>query len=307
MKKDKITIVVPVYNTEKYLGECLDSLLAQTYDNLSIICVNDGSIDNSQLVIDEYIKKDKRISTTAIENSGAATARNKGIDVFLKNNDSEYITFVDSDDTIKSDYIEKLYNALINNEVECSTCNLYVDELENNNTILYSIDEAIDLYLEDRMFHESPVCKLFKKRIVENVRFNDGKHFEDTFICYRWLNELKSVAHVNYLGYIVRERADSTTRVEYSNFNYHKVEAGLEIYNNYKNTKFEIKAYNKYLGIIYYFIIKTNAIKDKVETNKVAIEEIKKVVKNNGFKNQKLKFYPFTIATKLGLIGIIRL
>lgn len=307
MNKELITIVVPVYNTEKYLGECLDSLLSQTYENIEIICVNDGSKDNSQNVIDEYIKKDSRIVSCSINNSGAASARNKGIDVFIQRDKSNYITFVDSDDTVENDFIEKLYETLTKYNAKCSTCNLYKYEVNNKETVLYTQDEAIDLYLEDIMFHESPVCKLFAKEIVEKVRFNDGKHFEDTFICYRWLNELSVIAHVNYLGYIVRERENSTTRVEYSDYNYHKVEAGREIYNFYKNTKFEKKAYNKYLGILFYFIIKTNAIKDKVKTNKLAIEEVKTIIKTNGLKNQKLKFYPFTIATKLNLIGIIKI
>lgn len=308
MNKQIVTIVVPVYSTEKYLGECLDSLLCQSYESIEIICINDGSTDNSQKVIDEYIKKDNRISSYLINNSGAASARNKGIDVFIERNKSDYITFVDSDDTVENDYIEVLYEGLNKYNADVATCNLYryKGERGSKNTHLYSKDEAIYNYFQDKVFYESPCCKLLKKDTVKTVRFNDGKHFEDTFICYRLLNVLNNVAYVDYAGYNVRAREDSTTRLEYSDYNYHKVEAGLEIYNNYKNTRFEKLAYNKYLGIIYYFILKTNAISHKVSKNSVAISEIEELIKKNGFKNAKPKFYPFIVLTKLKLLKLIK-
>lgn len=306
---EKITIVVPVYNTEKYLGECLESLLCQTYSDLSIICVNDGSKDNSLQVIKEYADKDKRISYLSIENSGAATARNKGIDEFLKRNDSEFITFVDSDDTVQNNFIDNLFSSLKRFDADAACCDLYYGKGDRGNGefICYSQDEITYEYFKDLKFNESPCCKLLKKELINKVRFNDGKHFEDTFICYKWLNRIKKCAYVNYAGYNVRQRENSTTRVEYSDYNYHKVEAGLEIYNNYKGSKFEDIAYNKYLGILYYFIIKTNGIKDKVSMNAQAIEDARNIVKENGFKKQRFVFYPFTIATKFGLIGVIKI
>lgn len=309
MNKDLITIVVPVYNTEKYLGESLDSLLCQTYNNIEIICINDGSTDGSQKVIDEYTKKDNRVSSYAIKNSGAASARNKGIDIFLERNNSNYITFVDSDDTVEKDYIEKLYEALTKYNADVATCDLYRNQTNrgSKNTYYYSKEEAINYYFVDKVFYESPCCKLLKKETVKTVRFNDGKHFEDTFICYKLLNILDTIAYVDYASYNVRAREDSTTRIEYSDYNYHKVEAGLEIYNNYKNTKFEKMAYNKYLGIIFYFILKTNSISSKVTKNSVAIKEVECIVKNNGYKNAKPRFYPFILLTQLKLLKYVKL
>lgn len=309
MNKQLVTIVVPVYNTEKYLAECLDSLLVQTYKNIQIICVNDGSKDDSQRIIDDYLKKDNRIFSTIIKNSGAASARNKGIDMFLEMNNSNYITFVDSDDTVEKDFIECLYNAIIQNNGDIATCKLYRNKGERGSKIskLCTKDEAIYGYFKDQIFYESPCCKLIKKGIVKKVRFDDGKHFEDTFICYKLLNVVNSIAYIDYASYNVRARSDSTTRQEYSDYNYHKVEAGYEIYCNYKNTKFEKLAYNKYLGIIFYFILKTNSLRDKVSKNKIAIKEVEDIVKKNGFANAKPRFYPFILLTKIKVIKLIKI
>lgn len=308
MKKDIITVVVPVYNTGKYLTECLDSLLSQTYENLHIICVNDGSTDDSQMVIDEYKRKDSRISSCMIPNSGAASARNCGIERFLEDGRSDLITFVDSDDTVEKDFIESLYDTMAVFGADVATSDLYrfKGDRGSREKKLYTVQEATYEYFRDRVFYESPCCKLLKKETVNKVRFRDGKHFEDTFICYEWLSNVKTVAHTDYAAYNVRVRSDSSTRVAYSDYNYHKVEAGLEIFEHFKGTEFERLAYNKYLGILFYFIMKTNGLKN-VGTNSTAIAEAKQLIKKNGFRNADLRFYPFIFATKLNLIELIRI
>ena len=304
MNKDIVTIVVPVYNTEKYVGECLDSLLCQTYENIRIVCVDDGSKDNSFEVVHNYELKDERVSYYRKENGGAASARNFGIEIFLKDDGSEYITFVDSDDTVENDFVETLYTALKEYDADVATCNLYRYKggRGSKEKHLYSKNEAINGYFRDQIFYESPCCKMFRKDIVRKVRFDEGKYFEDTFICYKWLNEIDKVAFVDYASYNVRVRSGSTTNSGYSNNNYDKIEAGKEIYENYKGTEFEQRAYNKYLGIIFYFLLKTNRKKDTISKNRQAINDIKEIIKKNGFSNAYLKFYPFIIATKLNFI-----
>lgn len=308
MKKNVVTIVVPVYNTDKYLGECLESLLCQTYSDLHIICVNDGSTDDSQKIIDTYKKRDPRISSYMILNSGAAGARNCGIDLFLKDNRSDLITFVDSDDTVEADFIESLFDTLKEYDADVATCDLYryKGDRGNRQKKLYTVKEATYAYFKDKVFYESPCCKLFRRETVEKVRFRDGKHFEDTFICYQWLNSVKNVAHIDYASYNVRVRSDSSTRVAYGDHNYDKVEAGLEIFNHFKDTEFERLAYNKYLGILFYFILKTNGIKS-INKNATALKEAKQLVKKNGFKNADLRFYPFILATELNLLKFLKI
>lgn len=308
MNNELISVVIPVYNTEQYVKECIESLLCQTYSNIQIICVDDGSSDNSRQVINEIIKTDNRVSYYYKENGGAASARNYGIDIFYKDDRTNLLAFIDSDDVVKDDYIETLYNLLnkYDADVSCLDMNELDDpEIGDKSTRLYTRQEVLYEYFKDEIFRESPVCKLFRKKTFETLRFPDGKHFEDTFITYKLLETFDNVAHINYYAYKIRMRDNSLTRNTYSNDNYDKVEAGLEILNYYKNSEYENLAYNKYLGIIFYFIMKTNKNKDKVSKNEVAIKEIKEVVKKNGFKNARLIFYPFILLTKLNMIGKI--
>lgn len=111
----KVSIIIPIYNVEQYLAQCLDSVINQTYKNIEIICVNDCSLDNSFRILDEYSKNDKRIKIINRENNGGlSAARNTGLD----NASGKYIYFLDSDDWIDLDYIEKMLNAAIKNDVE---------------------------------------------------------------------------------------------------------------------------------------------------------------------------------------------
>ena len=103
-----ITVIVPVYNVEKYLRRCLDSIIGQTYQNLEILCIDDGSIDNSGVICEQYAARDARIKVIHQENQGLSTARNRGLDAA----EGEYIAFVDSDDYILEDMFERLYIAL---------------------------------------------------------------------------------------------------------------------------------------------------------------------------------------------------
>ena len=110
----KVSIIVPVYNVEKYLKRCLESLVNQTLKDIEIICVNDGSTDGSLAILNEYVRNDDRIVVINQENSGQSVARNRGIDVAK----GEYIGFVDSDDWVCEDYFERLHNSAIQNNAE---------------------------------------------------------------------------------------------------------------------------------------------------------------------------------------------
>ena len=113
MHNPLISVVVPVYNVEQYIRECVDSIVSQTYCHLEIVLIDDGSLDNCPVICDEYAKKDSRIKVVHQKNGGLAKARNVGIE----NSSGEYITFIDSDDYIASNYIEILYRGIIENNV----------------------------------------------------------------------------------------------------------------------------------------------------------------------------------------------
>lgn len=123
MGEDLISIIIPVYNMEKYLNKCLDSVLNQTYNNIEIILINDGSKDNSEKICKLYEKKDSRIIFINKENEGVSSARNLGLDIAT----GKYIFFVDSDDYIKENTIEKLYNNMVSSKAELSICGFYED------------------------------------------------------------------------------------------------------------------------------------------------------------------------------------
>ena len=117
---EKITVIVPVYNVENYLNKCLDSLINQTYKNLEIIVINDGSTDNSGEICQEYAQKDNRIIYIEQENGGLSDARNTGLERMT----GSYVTFVDSDDWVEPDYVEVLYNKLLQLEIIVSLMSL---------------------------------------------------------------------------------------------------------------------------------------------------------------------------------------
>lgn len=113
-----ITVIVPVYNVEKYLRRCLDSIIRQTYQNLEILCIDDGSIDNSGEICEQYAARDARIKVIHQENQGLSTARNRGLDTAT----GEYIAFVDSDDYIAADVLEQLYQSAVSSDATCVIC-----------------------------------------------------------------------------------------------------------------------------------------------------------------------------------------
>ena len=115
---DLVSVIVPIYKVEKYLGKCVDSIINQTYKNLEIILVDDGSPDNSGKICDEYAKKDNRIKVIHKENGGLSSARNAGLDVAT----GEFIAFVDSDDRIHLDFVEKLYRAIKEENADIASC-----------------------------------------------------------------------------------------------------------------------------------------------------------------------------------------
>lgn len=307
MNNETIGIVVPVYNTQNYVKECIDSILKQSYEDYKLILVDDGSYDNSLSVIKEI--KDNRIIIININHAGVSHARNIGIDYCLNDSSIKYITFIDSDDTIENDYLECLYNTKIEYCVKTSCCFIRrYDDRQNIGTYnkrLFSKKEILYNYFEDKIFFESPCLKLMDKEIFSDLKFEEGKHFEDTYICYKIIEKNDSIAYIDYYGYNNREREGSAVRSEYSNYNYDKVAASFEIYKYYENTEFAKLAYNKYLGSLIYFILKTNSNKKSISKNVFALRELKNLINENGLKDMKIKFIPFIILTKIGLIDKI--
>lgn len=186
-----ISVIVPIYNVEKYLERCVESIINQTYKNLEIILVDDGSPDCCPKICDEYSKKDKRIKVIHKENGGLSSARNAGLDVAK----GEYVSFIDSDDVVDEKFIETLYNLCIENNCDISECNFQRFEKDivkssNNCEIkVYTNHEMQErLYIPEYFARGIVVWnKLYKKYLYDDVRFPIGKLNEDEFTTYKVL------------------------------------------------------------------------------------------------------------------------
>lgn len=210
--KDLISIIVPVYNVEEYLEKCIDSILNQTYKNLEIILIDDGSSDNSANICDQYEKKDSRVKVIHKKNSGMSDARNTG----MKIANGEYIGFVDSDDYIKQDMIENLYNLLKKNKADISIC--AYELLDKNkkpsaklNGKIYSFNniDAIQELLKSKLITSHCWNKLYKKQLWETIQFPIGRKFEDMAVMHLVFEKAKKIVYKNEIGYYYIKRSNS--------------------------------------------------------------------------------------------------
>jgi len=215
----KISVIVPVYKVELYLRQCLDSIIAQTYNNLEIILVDDGSPDACGFICDEYAKKDDRIIVIHKENGGLSDARNIGIDIAS----GEYLTFIDSDDWIELDMVEFLYDNLENNKADISCCNYYLAYMNStmvlnnyNEIILFEKQEAVKEIFFNKRIHTFFWGKLYKKNIFNYLRLPKSKHYEDIFIMLDILLKTNKIVVCNVVKYYYRQRKSSIVHRNYT-------------------------------------------------------------------------------------------
>ena len=209
--KPLISVIVPVYNVEKYVGRCLTSITNQSYTNLEIIVVNDGSTDNSLSVCEAYAAKDNRIKLITQENRGLSGARNTG----LRHYTGEYVTFVDSDDWIHRSMIEFLYDVLMRLDSEMSLCaSLRVSEemIPDKNYkeiegITHTCEEFLKLFLSGK--YTACWSRLFKKDIISGFEFPEGLNCEDYIYMYEAIRRIKTVAIINLPLYYYYVRPNS--------------------------------------------------------------------------------------------------
>lgn len=208
-----VSIIVPVYNVEKYLTRCLDSLINQTLKDIEIICVNDGSKDNSLDILKTYAEKDQRIIVLSQENAGLSAARNTGMDVAK----GEYIGFVDSDDWVDLDFFENLYNEAKNNDCEIAVADFIREHPHKkkkrlNITKSEIFETAEDKYLACKTYREGCVWnKIYKTEFLKriNLKFVVGMYYEDRDFTARSLFYSKKLITVpnTYYRYFVNPKS----------------------------------------------------------------------------------------------------
>ena len=216
---EKISVIVPVYNVEQYLERCVDSIINQTYTNLEIILVNDGSTDNSGKLCDELAKKDERIRVIHKENGGLSDARNRGIEEA----ESDLVGFIDSDDYIDNDMYEILLKNLNNTDADLSMCALYdvynntpEAQVTNKETWKLSSEQAIKMVMEAKILSVTAVNKLYRKSLFTDLKFEVGKIAEDAFIMIKLLDKCEKIVATNEKKYYYVHRENSITTQKFS-------------------------------------------------------------------------------------------
>lgn len=223
--KELISIVVPIYNVDKYLDNCLTSLIKQTYENIEIILVDDGSIDNSAYICDTWLLKDSRIRVIHKKNGGLSDARNAGIRIAK----GVYITFVDGDDSVDTDMIEYLYLLQKKYSVDISICShtIVTDDKkcvnlgERYSEKIMGVEEALDRMLCEAGYSVSVCGKLFKRELFNHVKFPVDKLCEDNGTTYKLFDQVTSLAYGPKGKYYYYKRENS---IMTSSFNLKKMD-----------------------------------------------------------------------------------
>ena len=214
MTQDLITIIVPIYNVEPYLHKCIDSILAQKYNHLEIILVNDGSTDNCGAICDEYAVIDSRIKVIHQSNRGLSQARNVG----LAKANGEYIGFVDSDDWISPHMYERLYYEIVKNETDIAACGMYIAtdkdvylkrQSYSGIAKILTRKEALTSLVAFTKISTSAWNKLYKKSVLLTNPFPKGKYYEDLYSMPDILSRCNNVVYIDtpYYYYYLRENS----------------------------------------------------------------------------------------------------
>lgn len=213
----KISVIVPIYNVEKYLERCVNSIINQTYQNLEIILVNDGSPDNCGTLCDKIAESDNRIKVIHKENGGLSSARNAGLDIAT----GEYVAFIDSDDWIEPDFVEVFEKLLTENNADFSACGMITDygnaivENNKNDFKAFKADkkEIFNQIIINPDFYGYACNKLFKKDIICNLRFDETlMSCEDLDFCVRLAAKCNSAVYTKEKFYHYMQHSASMTR-----------------------------------------------------------------------------------------------
>ena len=205
----KVSVIVPVYNVEKYLDKCLKSLINQTLKDIEVIVVNDGSPDNSQKIIDKYVKKYENVKSYEKKNGGLSDTRNYGLQYVT----GEYIAFIDSDDYIDNTMLEKMYNKAIKDDLDivvCDSIEVYDDSkfILKKSNLNYSKNDVNNYIISPPM----ACCRLYKKYLFDNVNFEKGIFYEDLNLTPSLVKYTDKVGFVDEGLYYYVQRNNSIMR-----------------------------------------------------------------------------------------------
>jgi len=280
-----VSIIVPVYNVENYLARCIDSILKQSYNNLQIILVDDGSIDKSAVICDKYADRDSRILVIHKTNGGVSEARNIGID----NAKGDYICFIDSDDFVCETYVEDLLSVALKYNADISMClfekgnkdrfNDFTKENQVNIMVLTNLDALEKLY--DKVLNVNMVVlwnKLYSTKLFDNIRFPVGKLHEDEFIIPKLLLRSNKII-INKYNYYYFQSPNSIMRSDFKISRLDAIEAYEEriiLLRQNNLGKLANKAFNVYIYLLITYICILDSSKNK-KYREINVELMKKL------------------------------
>ena len=303
MNQPLISVIVPVYKAEAYLDKCVQSIRNQTYANLEIILVNDGSPDRCGEMCDTYAKEDSRIRVFYKENGGQSSARNLGLD----NMTGEYVGFVDSDDWIEPDMYSHLYALIEEHSAQIACCGVCLDYPDgrvshfnpqypaDNQVRIFATDEALRETLQNTRVTYSPCDKLYHKVCFPGLRMTEGKIFEDMEILPKWVERAQTVVYDPTPKYHYIMTESSTIRGTYNLQRMAEADVAREKAEDYKIRHPELynEAYGRYIAICLSIIHISKGIAECAERRKQLIAEMKGTLPKGALqtlsRNEKLK------------------
>lgn len=270
MQQPLISVIVPIYKVEDYLDKCVLSVLHQTYKNLEVFLVDDGSPDNCGAMCDQYASADPRVKVIHKPNGGLSDARNVALDVMT----GEYVAFVDSDDTIAPDYIEVLYRLIEKHKAQMSVVDFAFDyegvplsiEDRKYEEKCYSAKDATEEMFYQGDFDDYAWCKLYHRSLFKDIRFPKGLLYEDTFVSYRVMALCEKISYCNKQMYYYLIREDS---IEGQPFSAAKLDSAMQIFDSMENEHYDLikpveKAFNcRMLSFAAHLLLKTPKDYDK--------------------------------------------
>lgn len=278
-----ISVIIPVYNVEKYLEKCIRSVVEQTYNNLEIILVDDGSLDQSGIICDKWLEKDERIRVIHKANGGLSDARNAGLDVAT----GTYIGFVDSDDYIHPKMYQRLYEKIRDNRADLAVCGF--DWIDEQTGTPYRSTKILSNYVVDKKEAINSICnnnafivvwnKLYKRELFHDLRFPYGKFAEDLFIMPVLFNKCTRIvsASGNYYYYV--RTPNSICRCEKTVWHLDEVEASYNMMLFCKNNGYSDLIQDISVMMVNKFIGNMEVIKTLLPEEKQRVRDIKKMVR----------------------------
>ena len=277
-----ISVIVPVYKVEKYLNRCVDSILSQTFTDFELILIDDGSPDNCGKICDEYEQKDSRIHTIHQKNGGLSSARNSGIDWVFQNSDSQWLTFIDSDDWVHPQYLDLLLSAANTHSADISICEYTeTDKYFISATINDSSAQKLtpeEMFVTHHVAATIACAKLYKKICFKDIRYPAGKLHEDEFTTYKILFQKSHISYLNENLYFYYTNPNSIVRSEWSPKRLDAIEAHEEQIAYFRKNRY-IDALKKVERILLWYIIAQIEITEKSDDYRAFTPELKKKLK----------------------------